>query len=105
MCVCTYVYLQWESISIFKISNYKTWPNGYSSKEKTPPKRWNMNTKAKEPVNKPNPELLYNKQKLQLLPSTNELTTHIMGKETPLLFNTSPRVPHKAAKFKALFPS
>lgn len=64
-----------------------------------------MNTKAKEPVNKPNPGLLYNKQKLQLLPSTNELTTHIMGKEIPLLFNISPRVPHKAAKFKALFPS
>lgn len=27
-----------------------------------------------------------------------------MGKETPLLINISPGVPHKAAKFKALFP-
>lgn len=54
-------------------------------------------------VNKANPGLLYNKQKLQLLPNTNELTTHIMGKETPLLINISPRVPHKVVKFKALF--
>lgn len=50
-------------------------------------------------VNKANPGLRYNKQKLQLLPNTNELTTHIMGKETSLLINIS----HKVAKFKALF--
>lgn len=55
-------------------------------------------------VNKANPGLLYNKQKLQLLPNNNELTTHIMGKETPLLINISPGLLHKAAKFKALFP-
>lgn len=45
-----YVFLQWKFISIFKISQYKTWLNGYSDEEKMPSERWDIiNTNAKEP--------------------------------------------------------
>lgn len=45
-----YVFLQWKSISIFKISQYKTWLNGYTDEEKIPSERWDIiNTNAKEP--------------------------------------------------------
>lgn len=47
--ICT-MYIFNESLPQFsKFQNTRNWFNSYSNKEKTPPKRWNINTNAKEP--------------------------------------------------------
>lgn len=47
--ICT-MYIFNESLPQFsKFQNTRNWFNSYSNKEKTAPKRWNINTNAKEP--------------------------------------------------------